>query len=399
MSVFIDPSTTNYNRATSVNTQKRGKSSTTSSESSRFSDDSAQLDYYRSLFVGTEYEDLFNSIVEKYNTPLPNTFWGAISGKNKENEYNHKMTMYSELSALATKMYDEEYQSPTSEVNRLRAAGLNPDLTGLTGASAAEMTPHGAPSGVQATNPLQLTQSVLQFAFSTYQAIQGFKSQALDLESKSLDNMIKMMDSSRPAIVENMAKILAKGSQGASDWSQIMLLHNPFRKDSRSYKRWAKAFQKELSSSRYSSARAALDQLTSVEEGRYKYGSFVGSKNWSPDDMALYHFVGGMMDLEIAMKKSAFESQRAQNKHQSDYYNSLDGSEMADLDHNIKESEAADKYINRYRREVYDNLYYDYKNGSMLAGLMIVGMNNAFGIGSQMITGAAKWLDKNILDL
>lgn len=378
-------------RARTLGSSSRGNSYGGSQRNEDMSED-----YYRSLFMGTPYESQYLSIVNKYSNGAPSSLFGSLTGKNQMNAYNHQMKMYDELSALASKMYDEDYQSPVSESQRLRAAGLNPDLLGLTGAAAPQSTSQGVPSGIQNDNPLQITQSVLNFALSTYQSIQGFKSASLGLESQSIDNINKMMQHARPVITRNIADMLAKGSKGADDWSTIMKMYNPFKKGSREYKRYIKAFNNELSSSRYTAARGALDQLSSVEDGRYKYGSFVGSKNWSPDDMALYHFVGGMMDMEIALKQSQFKSNKSRSDYDYDYYSNIDGKQMAGYDQSIKESDSAEKHINRYRRKVYDQLYFDYKNGSMLAGLMIIGMNNAFNAGSQFITGAAQWLDNNL---
>lgn len=333
---------------------------------------------WENLFIDTPYYDQYKQIVSKYSGGPSLTWYGDLTGSNSTNQYNHYMSFQSELQALQQKMYDEDYQSPISDVSRQRQAGINADLNGLTNSSAPATQPPLQPS-ISSPDILQGVHSVLSFALNTYSMIQGFKGASLSNESKDISNFKSLQDLASPHIIKNMASIFQKGSNGFSDWSDIIKITNPFKGSLRGSRRWASAFNAALSSGQFSSARSALEQLTGLEQGRMRYGSIVGSSHWSPDDAALYHFVGGMMDLQLAQMEHGFKSGISKSRYENDYYSNLSGSSMASHDLSIRESEESEKFIYRYRRDIYENLYNDYKKGSSLAGLLLIGSEAKFG--------------------
>lgn len=138
-----------------------GNSSMPTGYGGSFRNESINEQYYDKLFKDTDYYDLYRSIINSYDVAPPTSFFGHITGKNATNAYNHEMSKRDELNALVEKMYNENYNSPLEDVERLRAAGLNPDLTGLSGASASPTSPNGIPQNVAAENGVPIIQSAV----------------------------------------------------------------------------------------------------------------------------------------------------------------------------------------------------------------------------------------------
>ncbi len=97
--------------------------------------------------------------------------------------------------------YDRLYNSPTAKAERLKAAGINPDLAGLEGDPT--LTSAGASSQGLAgnlskdANPLEISQAIgglINQAISTYGQLQSIKSTSLDNDMKSINNMKSILD-------------------------------------------------------------------------------------------------------------------------------------------------------------------------------------------------------------
>ncbi len=98
-------------------------------------------------------------------------------------------------------MYDRIYNSPTAKAERLKAAGINPDLAGLEGdptlTSAGASTKGLAGNLAKDMNPLEITQAIgglINQAISTYGQLQSIKSTSLDNDMKSINNMKSILD-------------------------------------------------------------------------------------------------------------------------------------------------------------------------------------------------------------
>ena len=344
--------------------------------------------YYDSLFMGTPYESQYQAILRKYSSNQPpESLWGLLTGQNSLNEYNHNMSLMDELESLATKVYDEEYQSPLSDVARQRAAGLNPDLNGLSSQSAALRQSGGIPS-VGSANPLEVMSNTLSTIMSIYSTIKGFKGINLQNEKMDLDNIQEMMKMARPMITENLAHGLVKGSEGMSDWSDVIALYNPFKGDKRKSQRFARAFNLELSSGNYAAAEAAYKRLAGIEDSRSAYGTHVGNPNWSADDNALFHYVGGMAEMSLG-------AQFSKNRYDRNLYRQLSPDAKAMFENSENRSKA---FLNRVRNKMLRQLDHDFENGSTLAGLLIMGQNPNFmhGISHNLENIGGKFAGKNV---
>lgn len=107
-------------------------------------------------------------------------------------QYNEDLAQLEYLAQMRQQEFALNYQDPASEVERMRKAGLNPDLLGLSGAAA----PAG-PAGTSGANlssiptNLQQTQSVFGIIQTVMSMTGNFVSGALNLSNMFLDNMGK----------------------------------------------------------------------------------------------------------------------------------------------------------------------------------------------------------------
>lgn len=100
-------------------------------------------------------------------------------------------------SAMAMKLRDEEYNSPTNQVARMKAAGINPDLNGGNGIDSGEAvampedpsTPmQTTEDGVQIVDFANNVMSLFSTALGMTQGIQGIVRNRLDNTFQSLQN-------------------------------------------------------------------------------------------------------------------------------------------------------------------------------------------------------------------
>lgn len=155
---------------------------------------------------GTRFEDIQNPYT---NMPRQQTFWdkfanwfGFRSGYDKALEqYQLSSDEYNaQLSQLAS---EEKYNSPVEQAQRMRQAGLNPDLTGVSGESASEFdNQQERPdvSGSSDVNPLDVISTIGNAFISTITGtmsllsdINQYKQAKIATDEKDIDYANKML--------------------------------------------------------------------------------------------------------------------------------------------------------------------------------------------------------------
>lgn len=107
-------------------------------------------------------------------------------------QYSEDLAQLEYLAQMRQQEFQMHYQDPSSEVERMREAGLNPDLLGLSGATA-PAGPTGTEGAKLSTLPnnLQQTSTVFGIVESVMSMTGNFMSGALNLSNMFLDNMSK----------------------------------------------------------------------------------------------------------------------------------------------------------------------------------------------------------------
>lgn len=334
-----------------------GNSSTPTGYGGSFRNESINEQYYEQLFKGTDYYDLYRSIINSYNVSVPQTFFGNITGKNQTNAYNHEMSKRDELNALAEKMYNEKYNSPLEDVKRLRASGLNPDFQGLSGASASPTTPNGIPQNVSAENGVPIIQSAIGVLINVVGIAKTFVDGYFQVDSmlnQKAMNELNLIDKAN-----NTAESMVMGSP-------YLFPDNPLDVSSDSIRAAMKINGvRGRRASRY--VQDAIGRVVNNPElfSRYKQAR-VNSMKLSSEESALEPIIealGKLMGLEMqsslqaqidsnkaTSSKSNFDSSyydsldpgtkafhsNAESGYYRDYFSERDGKQVAELD-NVKD--------------------------------------------------------------
>lgn len=308
-------------------------------------------------FAGTDYADMWENNPYRYLYYDP-SFWDNIGLSNKAKDANSEyQRLYDEyVAGIYEQQRQDAYNSESAQVERQRQAGLNPDLLGVENSQTGQMTPPnaGMNPALNGRSPAldafgTITQ-VLGFATSSLQAINQIKSLSIANFAGEAANFNTYMEQARPHIINEYALRFMERSD--NDWADIVETSNPY-KSRKQRKDYNKAFYNLLSSSDFSASESAYKQL-------------------SADDRAMKHFIGGIVDLELNFMKADYRgrTREAQTKG----------------------------FLDNWRNQFYESLYNDWKNGSDLAGLILIGSANKFntlGIGLKNNT-TTKWTRSGI---
>lgn len=173
------------------------------SQSGVMTSGSRDASYWDKLFKNTPYEDLYYAILEQYaDPPSSGTGLGSlisgITGQADRDIYSHNQARNNALTALAQKMYNEEYESPAAEVARNAAAGLNSDLLGTSGVNGASTVAPDAVPGLSERNYLSdlgtaagIVSGVFNTGMSFLQGMMSFKSSQLSNQNAAVELLQK----------------------------------------------------------------------------------------------------------------------------------------------------------------------------------------------------------------
>lgn len=321
-------------------------------------------------FAGTDYEDMWynNPYADLYYEP---TFWDNIGFSNKAKDTNAEYDrLYNEyIAGIYDLQRENEYNSEKSQVDRMREAGLNADLLGLSGTQSDSMSPPNAGpnpalNGQSPTlNAVSTIADVLGFAVGTFQQISSIKNLSYQNESIESSLFSSIQPQARDFIVNSFAKRLSGKDIGSNED-----LKNEFANtySTPSQRRRARfAFENILKSSDFTSASNAYNAMNA-------------------NDKAMHDFIGGIMRLSSISNKLRLESDIK-------YYKHYDSSISA-------KSKNAQEMLENWRNDFYKKMYDDFKSGSDLAGLILIGATDrlsVLGLGA-LNSSKKSWFDSDI---
>lgn len=178
-------------------------------------------------------------------------------------------------------MYDRIYNNPTAKAERLKSAGINPDLAGLEGdptLTSADAKSQGLAGNLaKDTNPLQMINmisSIANQALSMYGQFQQIRGTSLDNQIKEATNLQQYQELGFHQINNQLSYLqnVASGSTGD-------LRSNHFRPVFRTPKRYEKQlnaiwsnyidssdFQRKINNNRLENARSFADDSEGFEQ-------------------------------------------------------------------------------------------------------------------------------------
>lgn len=106
--------------------------------------------------------------------------------------YQHDLQEAQYAAELQMMMYQNEYNSPTAQAQRQREAGINPDLAGVSGESAAGMQGNANPANITAEDPTSTMLGLVPTVMSVFNGLSsgllGASHQIEDLRAKKIAN-------------------------------------------------------------------------------------------------------------------------------------------------------------------------------------------------------------------
>lgn len=146
-------------------------------------------DSYKNLADANPYRNV------EYQNGVWDNIGDVLGFRTKQDSYREELAMRANEydSQLLSTAREEDYNSETNAAARMRAAGLNPDLTGTDGASqASEFTePTDHPEVPSGSNPE--IQNAIGTVLSTMTSLLGFSKDVAGLKSVLIDNESKQL--------------------------------------------------------------------------------------------------------------------------------------------------------------------------------------------------------------
>lgn len=321
--------------------------------------ENTDLSQYDSIFNGTPYEDMYKSIVQKYQSGSPVTWFGEITGDNLTNAYSHQQNLISELLGLVQKKYNEEYdkaqvedarkyESPLNQSNLMKQAGLNSDLlgvgtSGVSPSSSSDMGSSGV-TDISLPNPLKFLGDFIGAASNAA----AFTLQSVQAGQSLMTGRLDMMDKIDARVINDLA-LFSTDMQPGDDITPAFKLE---------YKTGNKRLDKRLNS-RLSVFRDSLP----VRAAKYRYKNEVDSArvDWhdtrstagfSDDDNLFINEVASRladMQLEfLEMTKQAGSIDASTRAGRQEYINNIINSQTKFLKRIKQAAEDGNGLANRY---------------------------------------------------
>lgn len=345
----------------------------------------ASDDYWKKLFSGTDYEDLYNSIVNSYGVAPPKTFWGMLTGQNATNAYQHEMSKRDELSALAEKMYNEEYSSYENQAQMMREAGLNPDLLGVSGGASSEMSPDGVNPNIRSENGLGVIGSLASLCMTAVGAASsavGLVGAGLSLDSQRLSNLNSMDNFALSYILDLVdPKSVIDGSLADDVRSDVISSSGGFAKsvygmNRRMQRQFTASVSRQLDSPKF------LEQyygfMSRGASNRKSYISDTSGDYYNQQDEAMRILFGELISAQQ-------NSQKSMNDFNREFYDSRDANLLAGAESSSAERTSSDnleyKNSNAFRKSVNKKLGDAFENGNLFAGALLGILNELLGLG------------------
>lgn len=296
---------------------------------------------YDDIFKDTDYWDTYQGILNQYKDGVPQNWWRDLTGKTQTDMYNHKMALSNALNSLVETMRSTEYNSETATTERMREAGLNPDILGTDSGSESPASPMSEQQPMQFENPVPHMVSFLSMIGGAVAGVQSMVSQkvvnsGMRLQNLSLVNELALSGLARSNIDYDPAtEIMPAISLGFDTGSRSL---------NRKLEHAAKSFMGSLPAR---TARKGLERdLAKVRKEAFDITSSAG---YSDDDKFYQGLADKMaeayqllIELEMSNKTKEFSTR-------NQYLDTFDPALSADADNESNtRSKSKDKQWNKF---------------------------------------------------
>lgn len=301
--------------------------------------------------------------------------WEGLGFRSRFDEYRDSMALNArEYDAqLAEKAHNEEYDSPLAQVQRQRAAGLNPDLNGSVDSgsfSPMEPDPNG-PIDPGYNDPVAIVQGFANTVMSAFTGSIGLAKDALslfqmrnDVESGNLSNSASIVDYAMnvarqfipEAYPEGNPNWVNQASDEAFDVGSIVL-----------NKRQQKQFRRALSAF-YQSAPTQAEQWkawNASQTGKLDYFKRTSSEFFGDGtDEVLRVITDNLMKVEDKIFKQGLDVRSQELENTGEYLQSFDPSLQGQVENITNQRNIESGKIDYYLNEALSSIVEDLRDKS-----------------------------------
>lgn len=170
--------------------------------------------------------------IDNYQPSFFQRLWMSLGGRTQYDAWKENMDVQADEydAQMRLMQYQNEYNTPSSEVSRMRQAGLNPDLQGI-GDVAESVMPGDDPSNpMQSTGEEQVINNVVSGVFNAFNTALGVVKGLQGMHSVFLDNSMKevSIDQGISEYAKKMWPYFLPDSPDPSAENDIGQTKNPF---------------------------------------------------------------------------------------------------------------------------------------------------------------------------
>lgn len=317
---------------------------------------------------------------------------------NSRNRYDAASADYQ--NSIAQYIFELNYNSESAKMQRMRAAGLNPDLIGLESGSEAPTRDINTQEPVQDVTTADPSQEISQIAtivggaFSTAlslaQGIQSVKGATLANDAQEISNLDK--------IVQQVSSFLG------NEPTFVEWLHsdasNPKHEDFSSYifpaKYGAQLFPNGRLGRQYANIAGYIsDWFSTKAVGVNANNDFITAMSkyagFGADNDAIIKTIGVLNSALNDFDRSRYRRGKTENNYYNDYFGTADGTkagEAFNLDVGSKASlKSVEQSLNSPVQKISEKLYKDFQDGNWFSGVVLfimrLGMNLTGGFSRQ----------------
>lgn len=281
--------------------------------------------------MATNYYGSLNSSGEDQSKGSGDFYIGGVNfGKKWSDKDAAALQHYQLQASIEQQLEEREYNSPAAQAQRMRAAGLNPDMqdydNGNSSVSAGVGSPSGESASAQNARTAQTIHSMIELLPQAVSQIQGFRTQ-------SLDNAIKE-ESIRKYADELAVQRLADYTQ-LSDYTgdEDYVLAVPYYDiKNRSVR---KAFKNALDMYSINSSQVkskVYERESKLAASKFDYATKYVKSGSSQSDDLLISAVKELYDIEQKALKASGNASASRDNYTKEFYDNKDGSTDASYD-------------------------------------------------------------------
>ena len=243
--------------------------------------------------------------------------------------YQHDLQEAQYAAELQLMMYQNEYNSASSQASRQREAGINPDLAGVSGEAAAGMTGSANPGNINSEHPAETALGLVPTVLSLFTGLSsgffGVSQGIQQLESGKIENLRKSLGLIQPAgdMIGALNAEDSVGGDGQMQFSALADVDTFLKKVPRRYRKTLGQYLTNyVGSPQYMTG--VYDRLAGRNQSKGQYAKTAVDPTMSGDVSELMEALRPLQESEFALAKQLLSNDRSKAEKMSAYWMNRD---------------------------------------------------------------------------